>query len=129
MASLAPRRIQHVCAAAPIAATGFPVDADTYQRFESAWPEAGWIFGFVSPDLSADKLRTLAGLSASTLSKPVWDQYLANWTAASFVEALEGLATPTTFILGERDPIATREHLAETMAALSSTDTVIVVNG
>ncbi len=124
MASLAPDRVEQVCAVAPIAASGFPVDAESYGRFESAWPEADWIFGFVSPDLGPEKVAELARLSAPTLTRPVWAQYLANWTGADFLPALSAVRAPTTFLLGERDPIATPAYLEATIAALPTTNVV-----
>lgn len=63
-------------------------------------------------------------LTAEMMDKPTWDRYLANWTGARFAEALEGLSTPATFLLGARDPIATREHLAQTIASFPSAEVV-----
>jgi pimeloyl-ACP methyl ester carboxylesterase len=124
MASIAPERVERVCAVTPVAATGFPVDTDSYERFEAAWPEAGWILGFVSPELSPDLLQELERLSASTLTRETWAVYLANWTGASFLEAIVGLSTPITFLLGDRDPIATQDHLSGTIAALGGSRVV-----
>lgn len=123
LAGLAPSRVKRVCAVAPVGASGYPVDDENYRRFESAWPDVGWIIRFVSPGLDEDRVDALADLSAGTLAKPTWDRYLANWTGADFAAALNR-AVPTTFVLGGRDPIATADHLAETLAALPGADVV-----
>lgn len=124
MASLAAGRVERVCALAPVAASGFPVDAESHRRFAGAWPEAGWIFGFVSPGLGPAELAELERLSATSLTKRAWEQYLDNWTGARFADALVGLRTPVTFLLGEHDPIATPDHLASTVAALVTTEVI-----
>jgi pimeloyl-ACP methyl ester carboxylesterase len=127
MAGLVPARVQRVCAVAPIGAGGYPVDEESYGKFEAAWPDVGWIVRFVSPGLVEDRADALTGLSARTLTKPTWDRYLANWTGADFAGALDG-TVPTRFVLGESDPIATPDHLAETLAALPQADVVTVTD-
>jgi pimeloyl-ACP methyl ester carboxylesterase len=127
LAGLAPSRVDRVCALAPIGARGYPLDDDSYRGFEAAWPDVDWILRFASPDLEDDTVLRLAELSAGTLAKPTWDRYLANWTGADFAVALNR-DVPTTFVLGERDPIATADHLAPTIAALPDA-TVVTLPG
>ncbi|HET6689407.1 MAG TPA: alpha/beta hydrolase, partial [Miltoncostaeaceae bacterium] len=56
-----------------------------------------------------------------------WGRYLANWTGADFTGDLND-AVPTTFVLGEGDPIATPDHLAGTLAGLPAA-TVVTLPG
>jgi pimeloyl-ACP methyl ester carboxylesterase len=128
LASLAPERVERICALTPVGASGFPVDSESYQRFEGAWPEAGWVLEYVSPELNPERVQELLRLSKATMSKPTWSRYLANWTGASFVEAIQDLPTPTTFVLGERDPIGTPDHLADTISALGRAEVVTLPN-
>lgn len=124
VASLAPERVDRLCAMCPIAASGFPLDAESYQAFENAWPEPGWALEHMSPVLSPPQVQELVRLAAETMGRSTWSAYLANWTGAAFADAIQGLSTPTTFVLGERDPIATREHLAGTIDALARIEVV-----
>lgn len=119
LAGLAPDRVERVCAVTPIGAGGYPIGDADYGRFEAAWPDVGWIIRFVSPGLSEARVGELAGLAAGRLSKPAWDRYLANWSGADFLAALNG-DVPTTLLVGEHDPIATLDHLAETIEALAA---------
>jgi pimeloyl-ACP methyl ester carboxylesterase len=127
LAGLAPSRVRRVCAVAPVGAGGYPIDAESYGRFADTWPDVGWIVRFVSPGLAEDRVETLIGLSAGTLAKPTWERYLANWTGADFTGDLND-AVPTTFVLGEGDPIATPDHLAGTLAGLPAA-TVVTLPG
>ena len=120
VATLAPERVTAVCALTPISPGGTPLDEDTYNSFQSAYPDCGPTLLSLAPFLTESQLEEMVSFSGSTLDKQVWDAYLANWTGAHFAEQIGDFNAPTTLVVGDGDPFVTNEYLAATLAGLSS---------
>lgn len=117
-ATLAPERIAAVAALTPVSPGGTPLDAASYEHFKSLWPDADSLLQSVGPFLPEARRLAMGDATRTTLSRSVWEAYLANWTRASFSADLDRIVAPTELIVGEADPIVSAEYLAPTLAAL-----------
>jgi pimeloyl-ACP methyl ester carboxylesterase len=119
VATRIPQRVSSVVALTPVSPAGTPLDAATYATFKAAWADPGAaIKGALSPDMGESHLRNLVARNRATMSQPIWDAYLANWTSPSFLSELGQYSGPVTILYGSSDPFVTAEYLAETMRAL-----------
>lgn len=120
VATRIPQRISSVAALTPVSPAGTPLDAATYAVYKGAWADpAAAIKAALSPDMAAANLRNLVARNRASMSQPVWDAYLANWTSPSFMPELKRYGGPATLLYGASDPFVTGEYLAETMKALT----------
>ena len=119
VASLIPQRVKSVVALTPVSPAGTPLDAATYATFKGAWADPGAaIKGALSPNITERNLRNLVARNRSSMSQPVWDAYLANWTSPSFLSELKQYTGPATVLYGQSDPFVTAGYLADTIQAL-----------
>lgn len=120
MGTLRPEAITAIAAVTPVSPAGTPLDAETYAAFDNAWDDpATAIRGSLAPRMGDDDLRRLVARNRSTMTRPVWSKYLANWTSSpSFMDSVAQYRGPVTLIYGENDPFVTADYLAETLAQL-----------
>jgi pimeloyl-ACP methyl ester carboxylesterase len=119
VATMAPSRVASVVALTPVSPGGTPLDAATYDVFKGAWADPGGaIKGALSPDIDAVSLGNLVKRNRASMTQPVWNDYLANWTSPSFMADLKLCTMPVTLFVGASDPFVTEAYLAETAKAL-----------
>lgn len=124
VATLAPDQVISVVAVTPAAPAGTPLDEQTYAAFAGAWDDPGpTIKGGLAPNIDDADLARVVARNRASMSKEVWDAYLANWSGSSFHEDLSSLTTPVTVFYGESDPFITPEYLAETVGAIKNCTT------
>lgn len=128
VATLAPDKVTSVVALTPVSPGGTPLDEETYGAFEAAWPESGGLLSDLAPHLTEEQLQNILTTSRATMNKAVWDQYLANWTQAGFVDELDNFDAPTTLAVGASDPFVTADYLDNTVNALRS-GTLVTIDG
>ena len=103
----------------PVSPGGTPLDAATYDVFKGAWADPGGaIKGALSPDIDAVSLGNLVKRNRASMTQPVWNDYLANWTSPSFMAELALCTMPVTLFVGSSDPFVTEGYLAQTVEAL-----------
>ncbi len=126
--TLAPDRVSSVVALTPVAPSGTPLDAETYEAFRSAFPNSGPTLGGLAPYLTPEQLRNIVSRSHLTMDQSIWDAYLSNWTGADFANSLDRYSGPVTLVYGDSDPFVTKEYLAGTAAAMKQADLVPIAS-
>lgn len=119
VATFAPERVTSIVALTPVSPAGTPFDPATYEAFKGAWDNFGAaVHGGLAPTMSEADIRRLVQRHHATMSRDVWDAYLANWTGCSFMSELDRCTMPVSILIGANDPFVNGDYLADTRKAL-----------
>lgn len=114
--SLAPERVRSLVALTPVAASGFPLDADSYNWFASAaddLPTRRAILDKTTGNrLTGVWLDRMTAHSAEKINAQAFGAYFDAWATARFQEQLVGKSCPALVIVGGHDPAMTEDYVA-----------------
>ncbi len=114
----APSRVRSIVGIAPVAASGFPLEGETWELFAGAEKDPGSRRAIIDNTTGGRRddawLDAMVSRSMRNSSPAAFRSYLDSWSGSDFHERVRGNRTPVLLVVGAHDPALGAEAMRAT---------------